>query len=442
MRGVFYFVARRLLVAASTVGVATPPPPAHGRADLALSVGPAFAALVFGSASAPGWNRWRGHGARDVLCGLSICSPRSGISGSCRRRGDRQVLGGALLGAFLLALMSQGGAMPLPAGAPLLDIYPLRRLGAIGVAAALVEKAPYLALSAATALLAVIAFQSSAEALTGYQSMGSAREWNDGLQPRVLSLEARWSADLSPLYELPRRVDPLAWGFLFPTLAFVAVTVALVGARRRCPGRWRPGCTRPSSCCAVTGAVAHAGVQIAADRYSYLSGSASPCWRRRARVGSEGSGTASRRPCWRRDPGWRCWSSRGGRPVPGGRARSGTTRRPSGVRAADADPMRRVQHEPGGRNWSPFPHPTRGERARPRACSATPSRSVPDRPLRVSRPRGPWRSSAATRRRRRHFARTWSASRRPQPVPPTGAPPDGAAARTARPSIFPARPDP
>src|SRR5258706_8437885 len=81
-----------------------------------------------------------------------------------------------------------------------------------------------------------------------------------------------WAADLSPLYELPHEVDPLASRFLLPIVSCVVVTAALVAARRRCPGALAAWAYSALLVLPVTGAVAHAGVQLVSDRYTYLSG--------------------------------------------------------------------------------------------------------------------------------------------------------------------------
>jgi len=272
---VFYFVARRLLAAAFDGGVATLPPSGHGRAgpDVVLSVGAAFAAAVFGvhplRVESVAWVTER----RDVLCGLfyllATLAYLRGVAGGGRIAGRWW---GLSLGAFLLALLSKAAAMPLPAALVLLDIYPLRRVGAIGWRRLLVEKAPYLLLSAASAPLALIA-QSKAQAVTGYQQYGAgARVAMTAYNLMFYPWKLVWSAELSPLHELPRSVDPLAWRFLFPTLAFVVVTVVLVAARRRWPGALAAWVYSALLVLPVTGAVVHAGVQLAADRYSYLSG--------------------------------------------------------------------------------------------------------------------------------------------------------------------------
>ncbi len=273
--GVFYFVARRLLAAAFGGGVATPSASGRGQAgpDVSLSLGAAFAALIFGvhplRVESVAWVTER----RDVLCGLFyLLATLAYLRGAAGGGGVQRRWWALSLGAFLLALLSKAAAMPLPAVLLLLDIYPLRRLPAVGWRRLLVEKAPYLALSAASALLAVIA-QSEAHALTSYQRYGmGARAAMTTYNIMLYPWKLVWSTDLSPLYELPRRVDPLAWRFLFPALALVAVTIALVAVRRHWPGALAAWVYSALLVLPVTGAVAHAGAQLAADRYSYLSG--------------------------------------------------------------------------------------------------------------------------------------------------------------------------
>jgi tetratricopeptide (TPR) repeat protein len=273
--GVFYFVARRLMAAAFDGGAATPPPHDRGRAepDVTLCMGAALAALAFGvhplRVESVAWVTER----RDVLCGLFfLLATLAYLRGVAGGDGIRRRWWALSLGAFVLALLSKASAMPLPAALLLLDIYPLRRVGAVGWRRLLVEKAPYLVLSAATAPLAVIA-QSQAHALTSYRQYGvGARVAMTAYNLVLYPWKLVWSADLSPLYELPRRVDPLAWRFLGPTLALVVVTVVLVAARRRWPGALAAWVYSALLVLPVTGAVAHAGAQLAADRYSYLSG--------------------------------------------------------------------------------------------------------------------------------------------------------------------------
>jgi tetratricopeptide (TPR) repeat protein len=267
--GVFYVVARRLLAAAFGAGVAAP----RARPALALTLGAAFAALVFGvhplRVESVAWVTER----RDVLCGLFYLLATLAYLAGVRGGGAIQGRWWALsLGAFVLALLSKAAAMPLPAALLLLDVYPLRRVAAVGWRRLLIEKAPYLLLAGAAAIMALIA-QSAARAVTGYAQYGiGARVAMTAYNLMFYAFKLVWSADLSPLYELPQKVDPLAWRFLVPTLALVVATAALVAARRRCPGALAAWVYSALLVLPVTGAVVHAGVQLVSDRYSYLSG--------------------------------------------------------------------------------------------------------------------------------------------------------------------------
>jgi tetratricopeptide (TPR) repeat protein len=270
----FYVVARRLLAAAFDRGIAASGAD-HGHAglDIRLSVGAAFAALIFGvhplRVESVAWVTER----RDVVCGLFYLLATLAYLRGVRHGGKIEARWRALsLGAFVLALLSKASALPLPAALLLLDVFPLRRVEAVGWRRLVVEKIPYLALSVASALLAVIA-QSRAQALTGYREYGiGARLAMTAYNLVFYPWKLVWPADLSPLYELPPRVDPLSWRFLAPALALVVVTIALVALRRRWPGALAAWVYSGLLVLPVTGAVAHAGAQLAADRYSYLSG--------------------------------------------------------------------------------------------------------------------------------------------------------------------------
>jgi Flp pilus assembly protein TadD len=76
---------------------------------------------------------------------------------------------------------------------------------------------------------------------------------------------------LSPMYELPARVDLTGWPFLPALLGVVVVTAALVRWRTRAPaglGVW----TYSILMVLPVSGVVHAGSQLVNDRYSYLSG--------------------------------------------------------------------------------------------------------------------------------------------------------------------------
>ncbi len=273
---VFYFVARRLLTA-GLVGDAGPtrgprtPPMAAAPGDFGVALGAAAAAAVFAihplRAESVAWVTER----RDVLCGLfyllSVLTYVEAVASPGQVRGRLKVASVALFG---LALLSKAMAMTLPLTLLVLDAYPLRRL-ALGWRALLAEKLPYAILAVAGAVTAVVAVTRGA-AWTSYASYGiGARLAMTAYSLWFYPSRMLWPMRLSPLYELPSRVDPAGWRFLGPALGLIAVSAALLALRRCFPGGLVAWLHSAIVLAPVSG-VAHAGYQLAHDRYSYLSG--------------------------------------------------------------------------------------------------------------------------------------------------------------------------
>ena len=201
------------------------------------------------------------------------------------------------------------------------------------------EKVPYAVLSAATAMVALIVLPRGA-AVTSYDQYGAvARIGMVAYSFVFYPAKFAWPMHLSPMYELPRRVDLGAWPFLAALLAFGVVTVVLVLARPRWPGGRRLDPLDARAVLPISGVV-DSGSQLANDRYSRGGGDALveprlrpagaggavlSAWRLRGegRLSGEDDGgvSAPARPCCSSPSPWR----RGARP------RSGTTRRLSGA---------------------------------------------------------------------------------------------------------------
>ncbi|MDP2701739.1 MAG: hypothetical protein Q8P98_06695 [Candidatus Rokubacteria bacterium] len=258
---VFYVIAQRLLAAAR--GAA--PPPA------ALIGGATFAALLFAvhplRVESVAWITER----RDLLSGLffllAVWAYLRAVWDAPAPRPGWRVLS---LVAFAAALLSKASTLMLPAVLLLLDVYPLGRR-ARGLRALVREKVAYVALAALAAAIALLALRSG-WAMTSYGDVGL---------PGRLALMTYsftfypwrwlWPVELSPMYELPVTVNPFGWPFLLPLAAFPAITVALYAVRRRWPAGLAVWVYSALMVLPVSGA-AHAGFQLAADRYSYLSG--------------------------------------------------------------------------------------------------------------------------------------------------------------------------
>ena len=260
-----YLVARRLMAAATRGGAQV------GQTDPAVSWASALTALLFGihplRVESVAWITER----RDVLCGLffllAVLAYLMGVEGGGRPRPAGRALS---LGAFAAALLSKAAAMPLPVVLLLLDVYPLRRLH-LGWRRLLTEKAPYVALAGAAAVTALIVLRRGV-AVTSYQDYGVAsRLGMVAYSTLFYPIAFLWPMNLSPMYELPPRVNLGAWPFYPALLGVVAVTGILVLARRRWPAGLAAWIYSALMILPVSGVV-HSGSQLVNDRYSYLSG--------------------------------------------------------------------------------------------------------------------------------------------------------------------------
>jgi Tfp pilus assembly protein PilF len=261
----FYFVARRLLASASRE--TSPSVVESGPA----CAGAAFAALIFAvhplRVESVAWITER----RDVLSGLFFLLS---ILFYLRAAEGGGPIGGrwrtASLLAFAAAFLSKSIVMTLPGVLLLLDLYPLRRMR-LGWRALLLEKSPYAAVTAIGAAVTILALRIGASPSAWSQLEGSARIGIVAYALWFFPSRWIWPVGLSPLYELPSRVDLWQGRFLGPLLALVAVTACLVLLRRRAPWALAAWVYSALVLLPVSGIVP-AGFQLAHDRYSYLSG--------------------------------------------------------------------------------------------------------------------------------------------------------------------------
>ena len=257
----FYFVSRHLL------GLAMP-----AAAPEVLILGAAAAALVFAvhplRVESVAWITER----RDVLSGLfflaAILAYLRGVE-----TGDRIEPRWRTYSLLLFAggLLSKASVMTLPAVLVLLDVYPLRR-GAFTWRRLIVEKAGYWALALAGAVGALVALKLSGLRITPYVAYGpEARLAMVAYSFWFYPSTWVWPIGLSPMYELPARLDPLSPRFLLPVIGLGAVTTLLALLRKRWPGGLAAWVYSAVMLLPISGVV-HAGFQLAHDRYSYLSG--------------------------------------------------------------------------------------------------------------------------------------------------------------------------
>lgn len=247
-----------------------------------IRIGAALAALVFGvhplRVESVAWITER----RDVLCGffflLTILMYLRACEAESRDGRRWGKLYWAAVGTFVLALLSKSMAVTLPAVLLVLDVYPLRRLrpGARGWLTpgpwrVWQEKLPFLGVGAVVSAVAFRALLGGATA-TSWERLGllervavSAYSVAFYLRKTLVPIE------LSPLYELSLPVHVFDRRFLVSGVFVVFITLAALVAR----GRW-PGLLAVWVCYLVTllpvAGIVHNGLQIAADRYSYLPG--------------------------------------------------------------------------------------------------------------------------------------------------------------------------
>ena len=259
-----YLIARRLLAAAWSGGAQ------EGRGARPVALASGLAALLWGihplRVESVAWITER----RDVLCGLFFLLAVLAYLRALDRGGDpRPAWLAVSMAAFLASLLSKAAAMPLPAVLLLLDVYPLRRRD--GWRRLLLEKLPYAALAGAAAVTALIALPRGTQ-VTSYEAYGAAaRVGMVAYSFLFYPIKALLPVRLSPMYELPARVDLGTWPFLPALALFTLVTVALLLGRHRWPGGLAAWTYSILMVVPVSGVV-HAGSQLVNDRYSYLSG--------------------------------------------------------------------------------------------------------------------------------------------------------------------------
>ena len=255
---VVFFLARTLLASSSREA-----PGDEFRVTLAAGV----AALVFAlhplRVESVAWATER----RDVLSGLFFFS--SILVYVKSRESPSRVRGyWASVALFVCALLSKATSMSLPAVLLILNVFPLERLGGCAgwktpqARRVYLELVPFAMLSAATEVLSIVALHPPDQLGLPAKLSVSAYSLAFYLSKTLLPF------GLSPLYEMPQRVDPTAGRFVVCAVIVLCVAGLAWALRRREP--------------AVTAALAlffvvtlpmlgvvQNGPQIAADRYTY-----------------------------------------------------------------------------------------------------------------------------------------------------------------------------
>ena len=175
-----------------------------------------------------------------------------------------------------MSLLGKGAVVTLPIALLILDVYPLRRLGAkhgqwLGPQARLVwwEKAPFFLLALGAGLLAIFGKQQS-RLMYGFDQYGLVDRLVQAIYGLVFYLwKTLIPTNLSPLYEM-ESLSVFEWRLILSAIFLAAITAALWLLRRRWPWALAIWLYHAVILLPYIG-IAQNGPQIAADRYNYLA---------------------------------------------------------------------------------------------------------------------------------------------------------------------------
>jgi len=265
----FYFLTLRLLAIAAPMSNA-----------VVLKLASGFSALLFAihplRVESVAWATER----RDVLSGLCLfltvlCYLKAIGSEMNHRSGRPWMIVSAVL--YVLSLLAKASGMTLPLVLLVLDVYPLRRLGGgagrwFGVDARRVwlEKLPFFIAALAAGAVALAA-QQKAGALVSIETHDLTGRIVQGLYGITFYMvKTLLPTNLAPLYEIPSDLHLFHWRVIFAAAVFLLFSLGFFLARHRWPAAVTGWVAYLLLLAPVLG-VAQAGLQLVADRYSYLS---------------------------------------------------------------------------------------------------------------------------------------------------------------------------
>jgi Flp pilus assembly protein TadD len=265
----FYFVTRRLLAIAV---------PSSNAVVLHLAAG--LSALVFAihplRVESVAWATER----RDVLSGffllLTVLSYLKAVGPEMSRTSWGRWIAVTVM-LYVLSLLSKASGMTLPLVLVVLDVYPLRRLGGgmgkwfgAGVRRVWLEKLPFFITAAAAGAVALMA-QQRAGALVSTETHDL---WGRVVQSlygvTFYMVKTLLPTDLAPLYEIPVDTYLLHPRFILAAVVFLLFSLGFFAVRRRWPAGFACWIVYLLLLLPVSG-IAQSGLQLVADRYSYLS---------------------------------------------------------------------------------------------------------------------------------------------------------------------------
>lgn len=178
------------------------------------------------------------------------------------------------IGCFALALLSKATAATLPAVLLALDLYPLRRFAGGNRNRArwtpiVTEKIPYVLLSCGAGALVLLAKQP--KAMVPLSEYGvAARAMQAGYGVCFYLWKTLVPAGLSPLYLLNKAMNPFAPVYVLCAAVVIGTTATVIFVRQRWPWALTVWGCYIATLAPLLGLV-QSGLQITADRYSYLA---------------------------------------------------------------------------------------------------------------------------------------------------------------------------
>ncbi len=262
----------------------------------AVALGAAFVGLFFGSVRIDGDAplSWRGAGAAGLGAGLCALA---GCGWLAARATGRDARGAALcLLALLLALLayaSKGLTVLLPVALLIADVEPLRRANWRSAAALLVEKSALWCASLAGGVLASWAQVRAGQTLASWEAHTLAERTLQAFYGLGFYVSRTLVPHgLSPIHLLPDELTLAQPRFALATFAVLAGAATLFVLRRRVPALIAALAAFAALVAPVLG-FSQAGLQIVAERYTYLASMPLALW-----LG--GAWLASRDARWRR----------------------------------------------------------------------------------------------------------------------------------------------
>lgn len=272
LSGLFFALAALVWVRASS----SEPPTvvSRPRAAAAFVLATLFVALFFASIRVDGDAplRWRGLGAVGLALAVLALVCCAWFSARATGRSSRGSAAAVLALLFaLLAYLSKGLTVLLPVALLIADAWPLRRANWSSAPALVVEKFALLAASLVGGVLASWAQLRAGQTLADWQSHTLGERTLQALYGLGFYISRTLAPhSLSPIHLLPDDLSLTQPRFLASTLAAVAAASALLVFRRRIPSLVAAVLAFVALLAPVLG-FSQAGLQLVAERYSYLA---------------------------------------------------------------------------------------------------------------------------------------------------------------------------